>query len=67
MIIYCLFYCKNVYSDMESMCRTYETSSGEYDSPENLITSQFRYNTLGHMKIDYSSNWNNLDKYICQV
>lgn len=57
----------NVYSDMDSASRTYETSSGEYDSADNLITSQFRYNTLGHMKIDYSSNWNNLDKFICQV
>lgn len=49
------------------LCRAYVTSSGEYNSAENVVTSQFRYNTLGHMKIDYSSNWNNLDKYICQV
>lgn len=49
------------------LCRDYVTGSGEYNSAENVVTSQFRYNTLGHMKIDYSSNWNNLDKYICQV
>uniref|UniRef100_A0A2S2P4C4 Uncharacterized protein n=1 Tax=Schizaphis graminum TaxID=13262 RepID=A0A2S2P4C4_SCHGA len=54
--------------DMESvLCRAYMANSGEYNSAENVVTSQFRYNTLGHMKIDYSSNWNNLDKYICQV
>ncbi|XP_025200081.1 uncharacterized protein LOC112598002 [Melanaphis sacchari] len=54
--------------DMESvLCRAYMANSGEYNSTENMVTSQFRYNTLGHMKIDYSSNWNNLDKYICQV
>ncbi|XP_022182343.1 uncharacterized protein LOC111042129 [Myzus persicae] len=54
--------------DMDSvLCRDYVTGSGEYNSAENVVTSQFRYNTLGHMKIDYSSNWNNLDKYICQV
>lgn len=52
---------------MDSTSRAYENSSGEYNSAENLVTSQFRFNTLGHMKIDYSSNWNNLDKYICQV
>ncbi|VVC27856.1 Hypothetical protein CINCED_3A024330 [Cinara cedri] len=56
-------------SDVDSaQSRAYETSSGEYNSAEHVMTpSQFRFNTLGHMKIDYSSNWNNLDKYICQV
>ncbi|XP_050420090.1 uncharacterized protein LOC126833027 [Adelges cooleyi] len=54
-------------SDAESVSRTYETSSGEYGSSENVAAGQFRYNTLGHMKIDYSSNWQNLDKYICQA
>lgn len=53
---------------MESvLCRAYMANSEELYSAENVVTSQFRYNTLGHMKIDYSSNWNNLDKYICQV
>lgn len=29
------------------------------------IDPKFGMNTLGHLRIDYSGNWNKLDRYIC--
>ncbi|XP_050526710.1 uncharacterized protein LOC126897260 [Daktulosphaira vitifoliae] len=53
--------------DVESIDRLDETNSSEFTSAINVPNGQICYNTLGHMKIDYSSNWKNLDKYICHL
>lgn len=58
---------QQIYSKLDDVRDNNAASSPIYDDIRiySTSTTKFGLSRYGHLKIDYSYNWNSLNKYIC--